>query len=380
MIRKRWLTLFLILIMGGAVFAGGLTYKAQVKTHAGANAPANYAVECWEGAITTGPTGPNYITGGQSKSPQPPNPVTTRSDGKLCPQGDPSTDGFYDPRYSKSVRVRVWEGSNPSDVINAKGYYGYGNYSIGGVTAPPAEKSETITTNYKADAPDVPTVTAGGYNLTWDNTAEQYLVAFTLTAHAGTAWPSEGVSYTIRVRKPTDTYVNERTNPGASYPIIENDMNNPYFVGGGTYVAQATASNAFGSTDGPEYQFIIPTGGGGGTAGPVTYYLRKAADGAIGLNAVSVVHEVSFHIGADTITSVGNLAAAINTVAGANVVTAVGTMVTGQMEGVYITYDSNGVATYTPTAGFTGGESTALVRGQSWQISVSEDVDVTFSQ
>lgn len=383
---KKWMVIFLILMMGGAAFAGGLTYYGQAKNHDNSNAAAGNKVECWEGSFTTGPTGPNFVVGSPTLSPNPPNyPVTTRADGKLCPQGT-TNDNFYDPRANVSVKVRVWEGSDPAAVINAKGYYGYGTYSIGGVTAPPATVNATITTNYKADRPDSPTVTAGGYNLTWNDTKQQYLVSFSLSAVAGAAWNSEGVSYQIRVRKATDSYTAGRTHDGASWTITETNLDDPYYVGGGAYVAQAHATNAFGDIWGPEMNFVIPTGGavGVGGAGPVTYYLRKSVGDAVGLNAVSVLHTVPFKVDATpeaSVTTIGQLAAAINLKSGAaNTVTTFGWMESGAMKGFYITYDAGGVPAYTAVGGVTGGADTPLERGRSYQISVINDVDVTFSQ
>lgn len=367
MIRKRWLTIFLILLMGGSAFAGGITVTGQIKGHNDNNAPAGWAVECWEGSIATSPNGPKFtLDPNETLSPEPPNPVTTNGSGRLCPAGDPGTDGFYDPRSSKSVTIRVWEGSDPAAVIGAQGYYGYGSYSIGTENAPPAYTTQNIKTELRAAPPDEPTVSAGNYNLAWNDGLGQFLVSFTLTAHAGTGWQSEGASYQIRVRKPTDAYDPMRTHDGASWNVTETDLNNPYFVGGGTYVAQARAANAFGETWGPEMTFQIPaTAMGAGAIFNLDLY--KYETNKIVVNPIAVPSNT---LKDGSVATAYELAAFINGKAGKTIVTAVylWDASTGTPQGV----------TFAPDGKLATGSDFSLKPGVGYQVYTTENINITF--
>lgn len=371
--RMWWLTIFLILVMGGAAFAGGLTYYGTVKKHDGGTAAAGYAAEVWDGAVTTHPTAPNYNSASGSMAPSPPNTITTNGSGQLGPSGT-GDNNFYDPRSNKSCKIRVWEGASPATVIGAQGYYGYGTYSIGGESAPPAEKPETITTDYRASAPDAPGVAASGFNLTWDDTREQFLVAFTLTASAGTGWKSEAVTYQIRVKKPGGKWYD--THDGAVWNIVETNPEDPYFVGGGNYVAQAIATNPFGTTEGPEQPFLIPTGG---VQGPdsATYNLIKL-DAGLGVNTFPIAYAEVLD---PSIATVKDLVEAINAQAGSTIVTAIGwwNANTQLPEGyiVNIDFDSGNITGYEGTKDLAAPESVALEKDKVYQVSVLQNA--TFS-
>ena len=295
-----------------------------------------------------------------------------------------STNGKFDFQYSstQSTYLRIWENGGP-----ARGSY---YRTLGGYTPGDPLPAEIpigdFSTNYLADVPPAPTVSAGGFKLTWDSAKEAYLVDFTLTATPARTPNVEVVSYSIRVRKEADDWTAGKVHTGGATWNITEDPANPYFIAGGWYVAVASASNYFPGSSGwgTDYRFQIPTGGGpGGEAGPVTYVLRKIPEG-LGLNAVSVVHEVPFNVDTDPATPVGTIAdlvRAINTKSSSpNNVTAIGLMVESAMQGFYVTYPDGRTATYTPTGGIAADANVPLKRGESYQISVNSSVEVTFSQ
>lgn len=189
--------------------------------------------------------------------------------------------------------------------------------------------------------------------------------------------------YWIGDTEPDDTDTDRMVDlTGTSWSLPTTDPKTGDSFGSGTYHFKVRAKNEYGP--GLSWSAVKdwPTlaGGAGGPAASITYFLKKATDGTVGLNTVSIMHTVSFNIDGNPINNVENLVDAINSVAGAKVVEAVGTMKNAEMQGVYVTYDESGNATYTSTAQFAEGKETVLARGESWQISVSEDVEVTFSQ
>jgi len=382
MLKGRWLILFLILAMARVALAGGATIYSTITNNSSGAGLAGWKVDLIEGYAGTNNAGPNYVVG----SPTFPSVVTVTTAlftgvAKLVNAARPTTDNFYDGRSDKSVTIRVWQGASAADVITTKGYYGINSYSLGPTEASPVDLTKNIQTAYKADAPDAPTVRDSGYNLTWNDSLHQYLVAFTLSAVPGTAWASEGVSYQIRVRKKAETtYAPERTHDGSPWNITETSLTSPYFVGSGVYVAQAHATNAFGDTWGPEREFTVPAGGGGGIAS-VTYNLKKA-DGGLGLNAIAAIHTVPFMVEATTgIDTVGKLVDAINAKSGSKNVVTFGWMEDGNatLQGWAISYDASGTATYTGTGSVTTGSDTLLVKDRIYQISVLNNVSVTFT-
>ncbi|MBN3033665.1 MAG: hypothetical protein JW873_06185 [Candidatus Saganbacteria bacterium] len=366
-IRRKWLIPIILILIGGTAFAGGMTVTGQVKKHDGTGADANYAVECWDGSIAPSPSAP-YATGG-TFSPSPPNTVTTASDGTLT---NGQTAGFYDPRSNVSVTVKAWEGAAGSL------WYGYGSYSIGDVNAPPGYAVVNITADFKAAAPDSPTVTAGGYNLTWDDASQKYLPAFTLTVHAGTAYKSEGVSYAIEVKKVSDSWTAAKKGSGSSWTIVEKDLANPYFAVGGTYEARATASNVFGSTQGQPKTFTIPGGGGAAaaTANQVTIALRRKS-GGLGINSFALPFGTVYDAAGTQINSLAGLAASLNAaLGGAGYVATIGYWDEANQLEVGYTFDSKGAVLDRINTAQPDLPLPAV--GKGLQISVTGDVTVTF--
>lgn len=294
--------------------------------------------------------------------------------------GDAET-GKFDINTSapSSSYLVIWENGGPA---TGSYYTRKGPYSSGAVTPTEVDFNASFRTSYLADVPLPPSVSASNYKLTWDGSS--YQVAFTLTGNAPSSPNVEVLStgWSIRVRKATDDWAAGKVYNSKSASITE-DPNDPYFTAGEYYVAVAASSNYFGNSGwGTELNFQIPTGGGGGAV-IATYNLTAAPADGIGLNAVTIVHNGSFNVDSDPVTSVstiGDLVTAINAKAAGSVVTAIGVLENNQMQGVYITYDASGVPTYTPTVGFTSGADTALARLMQLQISVTQDVTVTFSQ
>ena len=369
--RRKWPILVLLLMMGGSAFAGGITVTGQVKKHDGTTkADSGIAVECWDGSIAPLSSAP-YASGG-TLSPTPPNPVTTASDGTLT---NGQTSGFYDPRYNVNVTVKAWE--NTAGAL----WYGYGTYSIGDVSAQPAYATVNITTDYKAAAPDKPAVTAGGYNLAWDDASQKYLVSFTLTVHPGTAYKSEGISYSIEVKKTSDDWSLAQKGSGSAWTLVEKNLANPYFVGGGTYVARATATDIWGSTVGSEQTFTIPTGGAAGQSGTATdettFSFRKKS-GSFGINTFALPFRTTYDSSGRAIVTLNDLIATLNaSLAGAGYVATAGYWDEANQLEIGYTFDNKGAVLDKINTAQTP-DLVALALGKGYQLSLTGDVSVKF--
>ena len=151
---------------------------------------------------------------------------------------------------------------------------------------------------------------------------------------------------------------------------------------GATYVFRVRDHNQWdpaGSewSDSQEYKI------GEGTGAVSVPYSLKKSEGGLGLNAIAALPRIPFNVEGTAVSKIGELVTAINTKSGANnTVATIGWMEDGSanLQGWYITYDASGTATYTPTAGLTTGADTPLVINRIYQISVLQNVDVTFSQ
>jgi hypothetical protein len=289
---------------------------------------------------------------------------------------------------SARIYLRSWEGA-PRTQGN---HYGISAGYQAASGSSPALQYPVVSfkTDYLADAPtNAPTITSVSESS--DRVGDTTEVILSLTVgysySQGTS-PNKIVATGYDVKYwidpesvPSDTDPNRVVSDGGSpWALPASDPKNNLPFSSGTYHFQVRAKNEFGP--GPwstVKDWPTLAGGAGGASASITYFLRKASDDTVGLNAVSVLHNVPFKVNGTSVTTIADLTSAVNTVAGADVVTAVGKLVNGEMVGVYVTYDS-GNAIYTPTAGLADAENTQLVRGESWQISVSGDVDVTFSQ
>jgi hypothetical protein len=153
-------------------------------------------------------------------------------------------------------------------------------------------------------------------------------------------------------------------------------------TGPATYHFQVALDNQWGTPTSYSSILDYEFGGPGGGAVSVPYSLKKA-EGGLGLNAVAALPRIPFNVEGAAVSKIGELVTAINTKSGANnTVATIGWMEDGSadIKGWYITYDTAGTATYTPTGGLTTGADTALVPNKIYQISVMKNVDVTFSQ
>lgn len=368
--RRKWPILVLLLMMGGSALAGGISVTGQVKKHDGTNAAANIAVECWDGSISPKAAAP-YASGG-TLSPTPPNPVTTLSDGTLT---NGQTGGFYDPRSNVNVTVKAWENS-PGAL-----WYGYGSYSIGDVNAPPAYATVNITTDYKAAAPAAPALTAGGYSLAWDDPSQKYLVSFTLTVQPGSAYKSEGVTYSLEVKKSADDWSVAQKGSGSSWTLVEKNLANPYFVSGGTYTARATATDIWGSTVGSVVTFTIPTGGISGATGAASdettvSFLKKS--GSFGINTFALPFRTTYDAGGHAIVTLNDLVATLNaSLGGTGYVATAGYWDEANQLEVGYTFNNQGAVLDKINTAQTP-NLVALALGKGYQLSLTGNVSVKF--
>lgn len=273
-------------------------------------------------------------------------------------------DGKFDINTTSNqpTYLRVWENAGPA----RGGYYKtLGSYSPGD-PLPSEPAISSFSTDYLADVPPAPTVSAGGFKLTWDSAKSQYLVDFALTARSADTPKVEVVSYTIRVKKEADDWTAGKVNTGGASWSITEDPDNPYFIAGGWYVAVASASNYFGSSDwGESSRFQIPTGGAGG--GPVTliFSLEAYEANKLVINSISVPPNLKDASGSP-ITTASQLIAYIDSQPGAGAGTVI---VLGKWDPVA------GTAVRRTPAGV--GENFNLVAGEGYQLYVTKRCTLT---
>ena len=305
-------------------------------------------------------------------------PAPNSSSGRMTVGSDKYTKVGDQNKYQLSsldggtLYVRAWSGT----VATLGSYYAKGSNGVAAGTTLPYDWGITdFKTSYKADVPYAPTI--GGITESMVRSGDNLQLALAVSVgynENGADGKREVTGLSLDITYPDGT---KETKSGSSFTLANTAQ--------GTYLFKPSATNWFGTTAGSEISYATLGIAGGGAAGPVTYQLRKAADGNVGLNAVAVLHEVPFKVNCSPEASVryiDDLVRAINLKAGANIVTAFGWIEpAGQIRGFYIGYDAAGLPVYTATAGVTGtAANIELIRGKACQISVLNDVSVTFSQ
>jgi hypothetical protein len=273
------------------------------------------------------------------------------------------------PLDGGSLGIRVWNGTPAT----RGSYYGRTSGGIAAGTTLPTELNITsLQTDYKADVPNTPAIGVISEALVRRGDSLEMTLTIPISySESGPDGKREATGFSLAIVYPSGS---SETRSGSSITL----SNTPT----GTYRFTPTATNWFGSTTGSEVSYTT-LGAGGGAAGPVTYSLKKIAEG-LGLNAVAAIHNVPFQVNSDPASSVGTIAqlvAAINAKSSRrDNVTTIGWMEDSAIKGFYVTYSSTGDPTLTPTAGLAADGSLALERGKSYQLSVNSDVTVTFSQ
>lgn len=269
-----------------------------------------------------------------------------------------------------TLYVRVWNGTPAT----RGSYYGKASHGVAsGTTLPYDWTISSLAADYKADVPYAPAIGAISESLRRTGTSYQLTLTVPISYNeSGADGKREATGFSVEVVYPSGTV---ETRTGSSVTLT----NTP----AGTYRFTPTATNWFGSTTGSPVSYAT-LGAGGGVAGPVTYTLRKVADG-LGLNAVAAIHNVPFSVDtAAAPTAVGTIAQLVAAVNAKSTrrdnVTAIGWMEDSVIKGFYVTYNAGGEPTFAPTSGLSADGSLALERGRSYQLSVNSDVTVTFSQ
>lgn len=317
---KRWLTLFIIVALAGTVLAGGATVKGLVTDLSSAAVGAGKWAACYNGSASVGPSG---ITGTLSpNSPAGPN-ISGRLHTNASSYLSTSVSGdneFYDPRSNQSVTIIAVNGADPATVIAAKGYYGSSSYSLGAEPDLPTNPTANIKCEFKADVPCAPTAAASGFQLTWDDTEQKYLVAFNIAATAGTEYKTQISSFNLAIVTAGGDWSSAKTYAG-NQQVVESNISNPYYIAGGTYQIRAQAVNQFGNGPwGTATTFTIPAGAGG-TGGAVFNFNLLGVDASkLVINSIAIPSKTT---ASGAVGKASELKAVINTVAGEAVVVAV---------------------------------------------------------
>jgi hypothetical protein len=325
--KLKWLKVLILLLIGG-MFASA-AWGAGINVHCTGTSGTGFAYD-HSGTGSTNKLNTSSVIQWVYGNPGLPDPDETGllHSGTLfntynIGEGTAATAGTFDinTAATSSSRLRVWENGGPAQ---GNWYKDLGPYAVGD-PLPSENNIDNFQTNVLADIPPAPTVNAGGYKLTWDSGKADYLVDFNLTA-VKAASPNVGVvSYQIRVRNAADDWASGKTYSGsdATWNIVE-DPDDPYFSAGENYVAQAMATNYFGSSPwGTEKTFLIPAGGdfvGGVSSVPIT--LVNVQD-SHGVNKVSVPFAPAY-LETTTITTLQDLIDTINGIADAKVVRTLG--------------------------------------------------------
>lgn len=297
--------------------------------------------------------------------------------------GDPSKVGVY---------IRSWDGT-PRQQYSHYGISGR-YWSADGSSATARQYPvQTFKTDYLADKPaNAPTITSVTEASERVEDTQDVVLSLTVgySYNRGSSpdiivATGYDIKYWFDPETEPDDSDTQRVVPdtGSPWALPGTDPKTGEDFGSGTYHFRVRAKNVFGAGPWSAVKDWPTLAGGIGETVTAIYDLKAAPEGGIGLNAVSILHTPSFNVDSDPVTSVstiGELVTAINAKAVGSVVTAIGILENNQMQGVYITYDANGVPAYTPTTGFTGGADTELARLMQLQISVTQNVTVTFSQ
>lgn len=298
-------------------------------------------------------TGPNYHPYGQylqffHNSLPAPNSVGTRLSVKVPP--DPESEYTHNTgehKYQKSslsggtLHVRVWDGA----IAAQNSYYGKTSHGVAsGTTLPYDWYITSLKTEYKCDVPYKPEIVPIAEALKRVEDDLELTLGISISYNPnppGADGKREIENLSLHIVYPDDT---EETLPGPSVNLTGTK------VIAGTYKFTPTATNWFGSTQGDTVTYTTL---GMGVAGPDTanYSFIKIQD-STGINTFPLAY-TDFQN--PDINNIKLLVEAINTQAGAVVVTAIGwwDAQTQQPAGYVIAndYDADTVTAYVGTAG-----------------------------
>jgi hypothetical protein len=285
-----------------------------------------------------------------------------------------------DCNVGDSIGVTVWE-----DRVGAGGYYGKKTLSMGQANFDDSALTWNWTNfriDYKAVAPYRPSISRFEEATTsyTDGRASVSSLRVASAAGSGTDGLREISGYAWKMWPAAESEPSA-TISGATSANLSLDSSD--VTSGVTYNFKVKHANEWGETWSDAYDYTVAGGPGAVEgAGPVTYNLTKTE--GLGLNAIAVVHNVPFNVDSDPVSNVGtisDLVASINAKSETSGnVTTIGWMENSEMAGFYVTYASDGTPNFVPTTGLDATADMALERGRSYQVSVFDDVTVTFSQ
>ncbi|MFC1637662.1 hypothetical protein ACFL1W_01440 [Candidatus Margulisiibacteriota bacterium] len=286
-----------------------------------------------------------------------------------------------DCRVGDSIGVTVWE-----DRVGAGGYYGKKTLSMAQANFDDSALTWNWTglaVDYKAEAPYQPTISRFEEATTsyTDGRASSSSLRVYSAPGSGTDGLREITGYAWKMWPAADSEPSTAISGATSASL---SLDSSAVTSGVAYSFKVKHANEWGETWSAAYDYTVAGGPGAAAgAGPITYNLTKN-EGGLGLNAVAAVHEVPFNVDSDpvwNVRTIRDLVAAINAKSEtANNVTTIGWMESSEMAGFYVTYAGDGTPSFVPTTGLDATADLVLERGKSYQISVFENVTVTFSQ
>ncbi|MBI5701404.1 hypothetical protein HZC34_06145 [Candidatus Saganbacteria bacterium] len=350
MLLKRWAVLFLILAFASPVFAGGATVSGAVTKHDGSAVAQSNFVACYDNSVSLMPSG----AVGALTSTTFTNPLVLGADGSF---------NFWDGRSSLTVGMLAVEGVDIASVITAKGYYGFGSYSLGAVTSTPTTPTVNIKCNYKADSPYAPSITKFEEVSATDPVKNTKTSSLKVTANEGSGSTgdreikSHGWKYWI----PADPANAMASAPptevaGATSTVL--DLDSTKVTPGKQYAFICKTINQWGETWSSPQLYTIGSGGTGGVATSFTYDLLKSEAGKVVINAISSPKDIQ----AFELAKLINAAKSGDPAKPANVVIAIGHW-TGAASEAFIVDDKSGAS-----KGFT------IRAGEGVQVYVNDDV------